>query len=112
MSYIGLILYIGYDIIRTKSGEMASCPCTSMVKRQTISNFVWNSIIVLYWLLCFVCLPGVSGLLCGSSLRCRGFAAVYDCGISDHTQYFSNQCLAVYWCDQAVLGYVGLLLVK
>ena len=25
------------------------------------------------WLLCFVCLPGVSWLLCGSSLCCHGF---------------------------------------
>ena len=25
------------------------------------------------WLLCFVCLPGVSWLLCGSSSRCHGF---------------------------------------
>ena len=38
-----------------------------MVKRQTIS------VIVLCWLLCFVCLPGVSWLSCGSSSRCRGF---------------------------------------
>ena len=25
------------------------------------------------WLLCFICLPGVSWLLCRSSLRCHGF---------------------------------------
>ena len=30
------------------------------------------------WLLCFVCLPGVSRLLCGSSSRCQGL----NCGIS------------------------------
>ena len=27
------------------------------------------------WLLCFVCLPGVSWLLCGSSSRCHGFVS-------------------------------------
>ena len=35
------------------------------------------------WLLCLVCLPGVSWLLCGSSLPCHiGLSAVCDCGIS------------------------------
>ena len=29
------------------------------------------------WLLCFVCLPGVSLLLCGSSSRCHGFYSLW-----------------------------------
>ena len=34
------------------------------------------------WLLCFVCLPGVSWLLCGSSRGARGLSAFCDCDIS------------------------------
>ena len=34
------------------------------------------------WLLCYVCLPGVSWLLCGSSSRCLGLSAVCDCDFS------------------------------
>ena len=37
------------------------------------------------WLLCLVCLPGVSWLLCGSSSRCHGFVIVV---FPDHTHYF------------------------
>ena len=33
------------------------------------------------WLLCLVCLLGVSLLLCGSSSRAMGLSAVCDCGI-------------------------------
>ena len=31
------------------------------------------AIIMMGWLLYFVCIPGVSRLLCGSSSRCHGF---------------------------------------
>ena len=34
------------------------------------------------WLLCLVCLPGVSWLLCGSSLQCHRFVCSLDFGIS------------------------------
>ena len=34
------------------------------------------------WLLCLVCLPGVSRWLCSSSTRCHWLNAVWDCGIS------------------------------
>ena len=34
------------------------------------------------WLLCWICLPGVSWWLGGSSSRCHGLSAVCDCGIS------------------------------
>ena len=37
------------------------------------------------WLLCLICLPGVSPWLSGSSLGAMGLFAVYDCGISCHT---------------------------
>ena len=34
------------------------------------------------WLLCLVCLPGVSWWLGGSSLQCLGVFCICDCGIS------------------------------
>ena len=34
------------------------------------------------WLLCLICLPGVSWWLSRSSSRCHGLSAVCDCGIS------------------------------
>ena len=34
------------------------------------------------WLLCLICLPGVSLCLCGSSSRAMVLSAVCDCGIS------------------------------
>ena len=34
------------------------------------------------WLLCLICLPGVSWWFSGSSSRCHGLSAVCDCGIS------------------------------
>ena len=39
-------------------------------------------ILIESWLLYFVCLPGVSWLLCCSSLRCHGLSGVCDRGIS------------------------------
>ena len=61
-------------------------------------------------LVALLCLYSVGWLFLTMPWGCLQFVIVVFPG---HTHLlFSQQCIAVYWCDQAVLGYVGLTLVN
>ena len=75
-------LSAGFLFIVTPIVGVCNCSmfcCTSLYVHSVLQLSWWGRE---SWLLCLICLPGVSWWLSGSSSRCHGVSAVCDCGIS------------------------------